>query len=220
MRSVHKNPRAKATSAKKSRAVGFRSENRSLSEWSVKRKNLKNFDALEKIDTAFATNDLVRVCRAIDQTIVRFSSVTEVANAAQIDRTTLYRAFRITKGPALGTVIRVLEVLGFRLVVNVKNGTQHVAIAKQRARVISKALKCENPVMLYEAFAAITRQQENVTAFAKKVAISREAAYRLFSGAKSPRLKTLIAYLDALGLRFSVSRITHAKKVSLRISER
>lgn len=171
-------------------------------------------DALRKsLQTAFATGDLLRICEAIDRSVVNFSSVTEVSKAAQIDRTTLYRAFRIKKGPALQTMIRVLHVLGFRLAVEVKKDSKNNANATRTARAISKALKIGNMELLSQALAITACEQENVTAFAKEAHMSREWVYRLFAGTRLLRFGTLLSYLNALGgLRFSIVPIGKTSK--------
>ena len=61
--------------------------------------------------------------------------------------------------------------------------------------------------LLGELFAAAYREQDTHAVFAEKAGISREQLYRLFKGPKTPRLGTVVAYLNALNLRFSVQRI-------------
>jgi DNA-binding phage protein len=78
---------------------------------------LPSNDLEKSLSAAFATNDLQRICRAVDAGILQSTSIIALAQAAQIDRTTLYRAFRRRNGPALDTMIKVLGVLGFRLIV-------------------------------------------------------------------------------------------------------
>lgn len=75
-----------------------------------------NEDALK---AAFATNDLRRICRAVDEAVLR-GGIAKVAQDAKVDRTTIYRAFRRENGPALDTMVRVLHVLGLRLIVEIK----------------------------------------------------------------------------------------------------
>lgn len=65
---------------------------------------------------AFATSDLRSICRAVDAAVVG-EGIAKIAQAAKVDRTTIYRAFRCESGPALDTMVRVLRVLGLRLIV-------------------------------------------------------------------------------------------------------
>src|SRR5258708_16617939 len=74
-------------------------------------------DLEKSLNAAFATNDLQRICRAGDAGISESTSIIAVARAAQIDRTTLYRAFRLKNGLALDTMINVARRLEFRLMV-------------------------------------------------------------------------------------------------------
>jgi probable addiction module antidote protein len=78
-------------------------------------------DVEKLLNEAFETNDLRRICRAVDAAVVQSGSIVEIARAAELDRVTLYRAFRLERGPALDNMIKVLRVLGFRLVVKVRN---------------------------------------------------------------------------------------------------
>jgi probable addiction module antidote protein len=181
---------------------------------------------LEKLlNAAFATNDLHRICRAIDAGVLKSSSIVEIAQAAEVDRTTLYRAFRCEKGPALDTMIKVLRVLGFQLVVEVgyqraintanrssKRGGRRVKNelgpdAKATARIFTAAFRSREIGPLLEAFAETLRAQENVAKFARKTIRARETLYRVFTGSRTPRFSTVLSFLNALGLRFAVRRL-------------
>jgi DNA-binding phage protein len=72
------------------------------------------------LNAAFETNNLQCICRAVDAAMLQSGSVGEIARAAELDRVTLYRAFRLERGLALGNMIKVLRVLGFGLVVEVR----------------------------------------------------------------------------------------------------
>ncbi|KAH2825316.1 hypothetical protein KXV85_011091, partial [Aspergillus fumigatus] len=52
---------------------------------------------------AFKTSDLRSICRSVDAAVVE-EGIAQVARAAKVDRTTIYRAFRCESGPALGTM--------------------------------------------------------------------------------------------------------------------
>lgn len=72
--------------------------------------------AEKSLRAAFATNDLRRICSAIDFAVTR-CGVVEVAREADVSRTTLYRAFRCRNGPALDTMLKVMRAIGFHLTV-------------------------------------------------------------------------------------------------------
>ena len=173
----------------------------------------------EPLNAAFATNDLHRICRAIDAGLLKSFSIIEIARAAEVDRTTLYRAFRLEKGPALDTMIKVLRVLGFQLVVEV--GSQHAINtashaskrgedkpgAKAIARILTDAFRSQEKAQLLKAFADALHTRENVSEFARKAMKSREALYRVFTGPRTPRFSTVLSFINALGLRFAVRHL-------------
>jgi DNA-binding phage protein len=188
---------------------------------------LPSNDLEKSLSAAFATNDLQRICRAVDAGILQSTSIIAVAQAAQIDRTTLYRAFRRKNGPALDTMIKVLGVLGFRLIVettseagaqsNLAGGRSSTARgrhtgAKVTARGFTTAFKTGEIDSLLQVFANALRAQENVSQFARRTIVSREALYRMFTGPKTPRFGTVLSFLNALDLHFEVQRLPHGTR--------
>jgi DNA-binding phage protein len=187
---------------------------------------LPSNDLEKSLNAAFATNDLQRICRAVDAGISESTSIIAVARAAQIDRTTLYRAFRLKNGPALDTMIKVARVLGFRLIVttttkaaaqsNLARGRSSTAQrrtgAKVTARSFTTAFKTGEIDPLLPAFANALRAQENVSHFARRTIVSREALYRMFTGPKTPRLGTVLSFLNALDLHFEVQRLPYVTR--------
>ena len=79
------------------------------------------FDAAEHLDSpdaiagylteAFATGDNNFIVRAIG-TVARARGMTEIANAAGLNRENLYRALDTDGHPEFSTVMKVLNVLG------------------------------------------------------------------------------------------------------------
>jgi probable addiction module antidote protein len=168
----------------------------------------------KSLDAALATNDLQQICRAVDANVLQGGCVSELARTAGIDRTTLYRAFRWKKGPALHTMIRVLEVLGLQLEVDVRKGRSRKVpdLANARARLFSAAFRSGKAEALYSVFNDAVREQENVAAFAQKVNITREAIYRIFTGPQTPRLGTVVSLLKALDLRLVLTRPAEVRR--------
>ena len=178
----------------------------------------------DSLNEALASNELERICRAVDDAILQSGRIVEIARAAQINRTTLYRAFRLQGGPGLDTMIKVLRALGFQLVVElpqaVPNSNSNHQLVKRStlpkedrqaiaiARRFTAALKTGNTSTLLEVFADALRAQENVAALAKRTTTSRENLYRVFSRNLNPRFSTLLSYVNALGLRFAVRRLS------------
>lgn len=189
-------------------AVALKSRTYSLNALSRLNPESLNPDRPETIEkllnAALATNDLKQICQAVDSILLRRSAVTKAAVAARIDRTTLYRAFRLKKGPSLDTMQRVMQVVGYSLII--KENKKHKFSSSTRARSFTKALQSQDTKLLAELFAAAFRKQENFTAFAEEVGISREWLYRIFKGPTTPRLGTVVMCLKVLGLRFSVLR--------------
>ena len=183
-------------------------------------------DLEASLNAAFATSDLRVICRALDAGILSCSNVTEFSQAAEVDRTTLYRAFRLKNGPALDTMVKVLRALGFELIVQMQDeaaklqsgserldksgglNSQSKRATKAAARRFNVAFTSRKANLLLAAFAESLRLQANVSHFASKTNVSREALYRLFTGPRSPRFSTVLTFLNALGLQFAVRRVS------------
>jgi DNA-binding phage protein len=165
---------------------------------------------------AFATNDLRRICSAVDVAVVR-CGISDLARDAELDRTTLYRAFRLKKGPGLDTMITVLRVLGFCLIVETKgqsrfqsaNRSRHAPHlnARATARLLTVAFRTGDLDLVNQAFAKTLSSQENVSELARKTIRSREALYRAFAFHHVPRFSTALSFLNALELQFGVKQL-------------
>jgi DNA-binding phage protein len=183
---------------------------------------------LESLNAAFATNNLQCICRAVDAAVLQSGSIIEIARAAELDRATLYRAFRLERGPALDTMIKVLRVLGFELVVEVQSEVansqskeaspgggsskpQAVAIARR----FTAAFKTGEMKLLLNVFKETLYSQDNVAQLASKTIRTREALYRVFDRNPMPRFSTLLSFLNALELRFAVRRLPHRFRLRL-----
>lgn len=177
-------------------------------------------DIEKLLNAAFETNDLQRICRAVDAAVLQTGSIIETARAAQLDRVTLYRAFRLERGPALDTMIKVIRVLGFRLIVEVRSeansrvsgvpaerGSSARKQAAATARRFTAAFKTGEMEPLVKVFKETLHAQENVVEFAGKTIRTREALYRVFTQNPMPRFSTLLSFLNALELRFAVRRL-------------
>ena len=141
----------------------------------------------KSLRAAFATNDLRRICSAIDFAVVR-SGVVEVAREADVSRTTLYRAFRCRNGPALYTMLKVMRVLGFHLTVEAGRRSIFPAVnrlsqrapspqAKATAHSLTAAFRSGDPSAAIEALAETLSAQENVSELARKTIRWRETLY-------------------------------------------
>jgi probable addiction module antidote protein len=169
---------------------------------------LSEVEALRK---ALSTNDLSCICDAIDLAVHQVG-VERVAENAEVDRTTLYRAFHLKSGPALETMVRVLRVLGLVLTVEARvlrsASCASLAQSSRTARFLTAAFRSQDLDRVVMAFADILSLQENVSEFARQTIRSREALYRSFEPPKRPRFMTLLTVLNALGLQFSVGRLS------------
>jgi len=176
----------------------------------------KKIDAL---NNALATNELGSICYALDAAIRDAGGVVAVARAARLDRTTLYRAFRVADGVDLRTLLKTLRAMRLQLIVEVNeqdedplrsNPGVETASGRQRqvvGRRFTTALKTGRARDLLRAFAGGVHLQQNVTDLAQKVSIRRETLYRVFGRHPNARLITLLSFLNALGLRFAVRRV-------------
>jgi probable addiction module antidote protein len=167
------------------------------------------------LEIAFATNDLRCICSAVDVVVVR-CGISDVARHAELDRTTLYRAFRLKKGPGLDTMITVLRVLGFCLTVEAKDQSRLRSANRSRraphlnasaARHLTVAFRTGDLDRVNEAFAKTLSAQENVSELARKTIRSRETLYRAFAFRHTPRFSTALSFLNALGLQFGVKQL-------------
>jgi probable addiction module antidote protein len=173
--------------------------------------------AEKSLRAAFTTNDLRRICSVVDVAVHRYG-ISDFARDTGVDRTTLYRAFRLEKGPQLDTMVRVLRVLRFRLTVEIRDQSDFQATnrlsrhalqldAKASARVLNAAFKSCDLDLVIEAFAETLKSQKNVSEFARKTTRSREALYRSFALPRVPRFSTVLSFLNALGLQFGIERL-------------
>jgi probable addiction module antidote protein len=168
----------------------------------------------KSLKAAFVTNDLDRLCRAIDHAVIR-CGVVEVARQANVSRTTLYRAFRCKNGPALDTMLKVIRFLGFHLTVEAGrrriypavNRLSHCALSSQAkavAHFLTAAFRSGDPNAAIKALAETFSAQGNVSELARKTIRRRETLYRTFSYPNVPRFRTVLSFLGALGLQFSI----------------
>jgi probable addiction module antidote protein len=69
-------------------------------------------DMADRINRAFATSDITAICHAIGDA-TRLHNISELARDAEIERTSIYRAFAGEKLPNFSTVLRVLGANGW-----------------------------------------------------------------------------------------------------------
>jgi DNA-binding phage protein len=156
---------------------------------------------------------------ALDGAIRDAGGVVAVAREARLNRTTLYRAFRVADGVDLRTLAKTLRAMRLQLIVEVNEQDQEslksspsveTASCRQReilGRRLTTALRTGRTRALVSAFAGAVHAQQNVTDLAERVSIRRETLYRVFGRHPNARLITLLSFLNALGLRFAVHRV-------------
>jgi DNA-binding phage protein len=188
----------------------------------LKGQALSNLDVLQK---AFATNNLRTICKAIDDEMLRHSSITEVCELAKVNRTTLFRAFRRRQGAGLDTIITVLGALGFRLAVTAsehrktradastsdRNILEKTCSGEGVARKLTEALNSSDVRPVIKAFAEILQAQDNIARLSKKTIRCRETFYRAFVYPRVPRFSTALTLLNALEFTFMVRRASRCK---------
>lgn len=160
-----------------------------------------------KLNRAFRTNSLKRICSALD-TVIREHGITDVSRAVLVDRVTLYRSFRIRKGPSQSTLFALLEFFGVELIVEPRcaqrDKSSEESEAALMAKQLTRALRSDNPRLLAATFRSCLQAQPNITQFADRTIRSREALYRLFSQQKNPHFSSVVSFIDALGLQLGV----------------
>jgi Predicted transcriptional regulator len=177
----------------------------------------------KSLNVAFATNDLHRVCGAIDAAVLKSPTIIKVAQDAGVNRTTLYRAFRCQRGPTLSTMIKVLRVLGFQLVVqaNRQRGRRPTRLRpiyerssdkKATARLLTVAFGSCDLNLVVKALAETLHAQENIARLARKTIRARESLYRAFAVRHIPRFSTVVSFLDALELQLAVTMLLPSNK--------
>ena len=85
------------------------------------------------INRAFATSDITAICRAIGD-VIRLHNISDIAREAELERTSIYRAFAGEKLPNFSTVLRVLDAMGFRLKVTQRRGNRAKLARKRNSK--------------------------------------------------------------------------------------
>lgn len=167
--------------------------------------------ALEQsLKAAFATSDLKCICRAVDAAACSYG-LSRISQDSKIDRATLFRAFRRENGPSLATMVRVLASLDFRLIVEMKDPPSKLvescsdSLSTKMASVyLATACRRDDLRIMIEAFAEVLSWQDNVSELARNTIRWRESLYRAFQPRHVPRFSTVLSFLDAIRLRFSL----------------
>jgi probable addiction module antidote protein len=80
------------------------------------------------INQAFETSDIVAICKAIGA-VTHLHDISDIAEKSRIARVSVYRAFAGERHPNFKTVLNVLDAMGFRLLVRVRQlSVAHPAI--------------------------------------------------------------------------------------------
>jgi DNA-binding phage protein len=126
--------------------------------------------------------------------ILATDNVSAFALKAGVDRTMLYSAF-LSVIQGLDLVLKVLSAADFKLVVvdHPKRRTKPSLISEH----LSSAFDSEEIPLITKAFSKTLRAQNNVSRFAKKANLPREALYRSFTAPHVPRLDTVLSFLNA-----------------------
>ena len=85
--------------------------------------------------------------------------------------------------------------------------------AAATARRFTAAFKTGKRRSLLKVFSEEVHAQENVAELAKRMTVSREHLYRVFSVYLNPRFGTILSFLNALELRFAVERLPQTMRL-------
>jgi probable addiction module antidote protein len=95
-----------------------------MSEKSVKlsvRPQSSRQEIVDYINQAFETSDIGEICQAIG-TVTHLHDISDIAKKSGIARVSVYRAFAGERHPNFKTVLSVLDAMGLRLQVRVRQG--------------------------------------------------------------------------------------------------
>jgi probable addiction module antidote protein len=177
------------------------------------------------INAALATADFHIICAAIDAAVRKSPNLLRLAEDASLDRTQLYRTFRIgQRGPGLDLTIKTLGALGFRFTVKfvrqptinprrsgrLQKSNVHLELGSNSriaADYLTRSFESSEICTIVKAFSDVLRAQENVVGLAEKIVVNRPSLYRAFRAPHVPRLKTVVSFLKALGLRLAVKQL-------------
>ena len=90
-------------------------------------------DIADRINRAFATSDIPAICRAIGDA-TRLHNISDIAREAELERTSIYRAFAGEKLPNFSTVLRILDAMGFQLKVTERRGNRAKLARKRNSK--------------------------------------------------------------------------------------
>ena len=85
------------------------------------------------------------------------------------------------------------------------NTHDYLKTDKAIAAYLDAALEDGDPAVLLLALREVAKAKGGIAALAREADVSRESLYRTLSAHGNPKLETLSALLDALGLRLSVT---------------
>jgi probable addiction module antidote protein len=188
--------------------------------------DVTNMRSLEiSLNEAFRTANIHIICAAIDAAVRKSPNLSRLAEDAGVDRAHLYRTFRIGQlGPTLEPTIKILSAMGFRLVVQFvrqpksrpnpfagSRGSDVRIELRSNSRLVAdyltRAFETAEIATIVAAFSDVLRAQENVVGLAEKTVVNRPSLYRAFRAPHVPRLKTVVSFLKALGLRLAVKQL-------------
>ncbi|OFV87520.1 MAG: putative addiction module antidote protein [Acidobacteria bacterium RBG_16_68_9] len=77
---------------------------------------------------------------------------------------------------------------------------------KEIVAYLNAALEDGEPVVLLEALRNVAQAKGGMGALAKAAGVSRESLYRTLSRRGNPKIETIMALLNALGLKLTIER--------------
>jgi len=77
---------------------------------------------------------------------------------------------------------------------------------KDMVAYLNSALEDGEPAVLLEALRNVAQAKGGMGALAKAAGVSRESLYRTLSRRGNPKIETIMALLNALGLKLTINR--------------
>jgi len=84
--------------------------------------------------------------------------------------------------------------------------TDYLKTGKDIVAYLNAALEDGEPAVLLEALRNVAQAKGGMGALAKAAGVSRESLYRTLSRCGNPKIETIMALLNALGLKLTIER--------------
>lgn len=171
----------------------------------------------EALKAAFATDDMRRICGVIDAAVLG-NGISKVAQESEVRPNNHLSRISPRKRTGAGYDDQSFASSGIASDRGGQSETHYGACAaKVTTRLLTMAFRGRN-LHLAIAFAKVLCSQENVSELARNTIIPRENLYRAFAFPRIPRFRTVLNFLNAIGLRIGIERLPSSTRATSRSS--